>query len=283
MLFNSTDALLATVANGGHVQNANGYDIIFTSDSAGANKLNHEIESYNPATGQFIAWVQVPSVSHTSDTVIYLFYDNSNITTSQENKTAVWDTNYKGVWHLAENAANTTVHDSTSNGNTGTDSVNTSTMATTGQINGALLFQNANSDSITLTTNDTLHASSTLAFEAWVKLNSTPPRGDYGILSCFNSYEGGGFYNYAFLITNSGNNFQYRATNSSSGTYAPYGASVPLSTWTFLTATLDGSNITFYQNGSSDYSTPAVLGDSTAGSCYIGGFYASANNYFDGG
>src|ERR1700733_9172999 len=50
-LFNTTDALLASTANGGHVTNANGYDIIFTSDAAGTQKLNHEIESYNPTTG----------------------------------------------------------------------------------------------------------------------------------------------------------------------------------------------------------------------------------------
>jgi hypothetical protein len=61
VLFNTTDALLKTVANGGHVQNANGYDIIFTSDAAGTVKLNHEIEYYSPSTGQFVAWVRVPN------------------------------------------------------------------------------------------------------------------------------------------------------------------------------------------------------------------------------
>ena len=100
VLFNSTDPLLKTTANGGHVTNANGYDIIFTSDAAGAQPLPFEIESYSGSTGTLIAWVQVPTLSSATNTVIYLFYGNSSITTSQANQTAVWDSNFKGVWHL---------------------------------------------------------------------------------------------------------------------------------------------------------------------------------------
>jgi len=33
------------------VQNSSGYDIIFTSDAAGQNLLDFEIDNYNPATG----------------------------------------------------------------------------------------------------------------------------------------------------------------------------------------------------------------------------------------
>jgi Concanavalin A-like lectin/glucanases superfamily/Domain of unknown function (DUF2341) len=99
-LFSVTDPRLATAANGGHVANPNGYDLIFTSDPAGQIPLNYEMEQYNPATGQVIAWVQIPDLSHASDTVIYLFYGNPNISASQQNPTAVWDSNYGGVWHL---------------------------------------------------------------------------------------------------------------------------------------------------------------------------------------
>jgi hypothetical protein len=58
-LFNTTDAMLRNATTGGHVNSTNGYDIIFTSDAAGTQKLDHEIESYNPSTGQFIAWVRI--------------------------------------------------------------------------------------------------------------------------------------------------------------------------------------------------------------------------------
>ena len=82
-LFNTTDPLLATTAYNGHVASPNGYDIIFTSDAAGQNILNYEMEEYNPATGQVVAWVQIPLLSHTQDTVIYVWYGNASVTTLQ--------------------------------------------------------------------------------------------------------------------------------------------------------------------------------------------------------
>jgi hypothetical protein len=117
-LFNTTDAMLTNTTIGGHVTNASGFDIIFTCDAAGTQKLDHEIESYNYSTGQFIAWVRIPALSHTSNTVIYLLYGNSAITSSQENRTGVWDSNFKGVWHLP-NGSTLALNDSTSSGNSG--------------------------------------------------------------------------------------------------------------------------------------------------------------------
>ena len=133
-----TYSYLATVANGGKVQNSNGYDIIFTSDVAGANKLDHEIESYNATTGTVSFWIRIPALSHTADTVIYMQYGNSAITTSQENKTGVWDANFQAVWHLA--GSTLSAADSTSQGHSGT--INGAT-ATTGKIDGAANFSGA--------------------------------------------------------------------------------------------------------------------------------------------
>src|SRR4029077_23347 len=63
VLVNVTDPALKTVANGGHVANANGYDIGFYADSGGTTKLKWEVEKYNGTTGNLIAWVKIPSVS----------------------------------------------------------------------------------------------------------------------------------------------------------------------------------------------------------------------------
>lgn len=117
VLISGTYSYLATVANGGKVENGNGYDVIFTSDSDCSIKLNHEVETYNADSGAGNYWVKVPTVSHTSDdTVFYMCYGNASITTDQSNKAAVWDSSYKGVWHLP-NGTTLTVGDSTGNGN----------------------------------------------------------------------------------------------------------------------------------------------------------------------
>lgn len=116
VLISGTYSYLATIANGGNVQNANGYDVIFTSDAGCATKLDHEVETYTATTGAVTYWVRVPLLSHTNDTTIYLCYGNPAITTEQSNKTGVWDSNFKAVYHLNDQAANTTVFDSTVNG-----------------------------------------------------------------------------------------------------------------------------------------------------------------------
>lgn len=120
MLFSGTYAQLATVANGGQVTNANGYDIIFTSDALGLTVLNYERELYTAATGKVVFWVQVPSLSSSSDTVIYIWYGNSLISTDQSNATATWDSNFTAVMHLGDGATYTDGvigKDSTSNAN----------------------------------------------------------------------------------------------------------------------------------------------------------------------
>ncbi len=111
-----TDPTFETVANGGHVQQANGYDIVLTSDAAGANRLNWEVEKYDPVAGTWVAHVKIPSLSNTTDTVIYAFYGNPAITTNQATASAVWDANFTGVYHFAT-ITPTSVADSTSNAN----------------------------------------------------------------------------------------------------------------------------------------------------------------------
>jgi hypothetical protein len=143
-LFNTTDPLLKTQGNGGHVVNTSAFDAIFTSDPGGTQKLDHEIEYYNGATGQLIAWVRIPALSHLADTVIYMFYGNAAIAASQENKTGVWDANYSAVYHMADNAANTNVTDSTAK-HPATNQADTNTRSTPGQVDGALMF-NGSSD-----------------------------------------------------------------------------------------------------------------------------------------
>src|SRR5207237_9061487 len=67
-LVSGTDPALKTVANGGHVANANGYDIGFYADSGGTIKLKWEVEKYDGTNGNLIAWVKIPSVSSSTDT-----------------------------------------------------------------------------------------------------------------------------------------------------------------------------------------------------------------------
>src|SRR5674476_1687799 len=110
---------LRTVGNGGKVQNANGYDIYFYSDSALTTRIPAERELYNASTGQIVFWVK-STVTTATNKVIYIGYGDSGISTDPNTdgtygKTNVWDANYKGVWHLP-NGTTLTADDSTGNG-----------------------------------------------------------------------------------------------------------------------------------------------------------------------
>jgi hypothetical protein len=93
---------LRTIANGGKVWNANGYDVGFYAKSDCSGKLAWETEKYDAATGQVAYWVKVATVSHTTNTVFYLCYGSSSITSNQAAPTSVWDGNFLAVWHLAD-------------------------------------------------------------------------------------------------------------------------------------------------------------------------------------
>ena len=166
VLVSGTYPYLATVANGGQVQNANGYDIVFTSDAGGTSKLDYEVESYNPVTGALVAWVRTPTLSHTADTVIYLQYGSSIISASQQNKTGVWDSNYQMVQHLANGSS--MAADSSGSANNGSSS---SVTAVPGKIGAAGSF-NGSSSYITVPDSASLDSLTHLTAEAWVNFNS---------------------------------------------------------------------------------------------------------------
>ncbi len=100
VLFAETVSSLASSAYGGHVQNPNGYDILFTSDAAGMHKLNWEVESYDGASGAVVDWIQIPSLPHGVTTTIYMFYGNANVATDPSNRTATWDSTFTAVYHF---------------------------------------------------------------------------------------------------------------------------------------------------------------------------------------
>lgn len=114
MLFYGTYPYLATVANGGNVKSASGFDIVFSSDPNGVVLLDFERVSWDAVTGAVEFWVRVPALSHSVDTVIYLCFSDPAIVADLQDRPGVWDSNYVAVFHIG-----TTVdpQDSTANAN----------------------------------------------------------------------------------------------------------------------------------------------------------------------
>jgi hypothetical protein len=162
VLVSVTDPNLMSVANGGNVAQSNGNDILFTA-SDGATKLAHEIETYNPSTGQLIAWVSVPTLSPTVDTVLYVYYGNATVA-NQQNPAGVWSSNYEAVWHLP-NGTTLSGNDSTSNANNAV-SLNGSS-AGTGEIDGAASL-NGTSNYIQVSNSSSLNGWTQQTISLWI-------------------------------------------------------------------------------------------------------------------
>ncbi len=133
-----TYTYLKTVGNGGEVTDAQGDDVIFTSDSGCTTKLDHEVERYVASTGEVVYWVEVPSVATGSNTVIYMCYANASITSSQQAVAATWSNGFKRVYHCNDNAASTTVVDSLGISNAVEQLSNTSALTIAGHLDGGL-------------------------------------------------------------------------------------------------------------------------------------------------
>ena len=141
---NSTDLDLRTVTNGGKVENGNGYDIIFTDSTGSGTKLDHEIEKYDAVAGELVTHVRIPVLDYDDNTILYMYYGNDAITVSQENITAVWDSNFVMVQHLQEDpgpGGAGEIVDSTQYNNDGTAEASMLTEdQVAGQIDGSLDF-----------------------------------------------------------------------------------------------------------------------------------------------
>jgi hypothetical protein len=152
---------------------SNGYDILFTNSSVSwttgshTDKLAHEIERYNSSTGELIAWVNVTSLSSTTNTTIYMYYGNSLCTANRQNPTGVWDSNFVMVQHLNETAD--PHEDSTSYNNDGNESGGVNQSATEEKIDGADWFD-GNDDYVNCKNDSSLDFDNqNFTIEMWVK------------------------------------------------------------------------------------------------------------------
>jgi len=249
VLISGTYSYLATVANGGLVTSSSGYDIQFYSDSALTTALKFERVIWSASTGLCEFYVKVPTVSSSVDTVIYMAYGNSAVTTDQQDAANTWDSNYVGVYHMGDGSS-LNANDSTTNANNGTA---TSVSAASGQVGGAASF-NGSSSHIDIGSATSLQFTTAFTLSAWVKCNNfTTWRSILGKQAAggnpkpFDWYiQGSAPYDpptgrvTLYLGQGTGGNFHSSTT------------ALTANTWQMATATVNGASIKHYLNGAAD-------------------------------
>lgn len=236
VLVSANDNILSTTtSSGGHLLNANGFDLVFSTMPDCSFLLNWDTETIqNVGISTMNVWVNLPSISSATDTVFYMCYGNSAITSYQGISTMTWNSGYQGVWHLGNGTGTFNGNDSTVNANNG---VNTAVAAiSTGVVDGAGSFNGTSSllnvgnpTSLQITGNLTLSAYVNTAIGQEFTLGKT----------------NGTTYDYAmYRNTSKGLTFFYNAGLSKSSV-----ATIPDNAWTYETITVQGTTVSFYLNG----------------------------------
>jgi len=243
-----TDIGGSTGSSGG---SADGDHIYFT-DTDGTTKLNHEIESFTVSSGaaSMVAWVRVPSL--TAGKVIYIYY-GSDVPGGQQNPTGVWDSNYKGVWHLGEGSG-TTSYDSTSNNNDGTL---TSTTWQTGKVGNSLGFSGGTSN-LDLGSRPSLSMTTAVTVESWI---NTATVVGYNRIFVHSSLAASPWNEYC--LCQADNYIQFEMETSGSPAAVKTTTAHTTGTWYHVVGVYDGSNIRIYLNGAQSGSPTAKSGTIT--------------------
>jgi hypothetical protein len=267
----------------GNAQN-DGDDILFTS-SDGTTKLSHEIESYTGGTGTLAAWVKVPSLSSTTDTVIYMYYGNPSAASQQDADNA-WEGNFKAVWHHDHDFL-----DSTANNNDGTNSGSVNTAAKIGRAqdyDGSDDYVDVGSGS---SLDDAFAGGGTIS--AWIYPQGWGGSG-YGRVADKATTAGYHTNGWAFMVDNSaiaeGLRFA-RGFSTTRGGWDTPDNSIDLNTWQYVVTTYNEDSTSndpiIYINGvaqtlTEGYTPAGTAQADTASNMRIGNWGGGTNRTFDG-
>jgi hypothetical protein len=230
----------------GHVAQEDGGDIIFTD--ADGTQLAHEIEYFYRAGNQLVAWVDVPTVTSSERTVLYMYYGNA-FCENQQDSPAVWDSNYHGVWHLSELSGD--IVDSTGNGNDGTP-FNGPKYNVEGIIAGAMQFDGGSNQYISCGDQDSLDfKEGDFTLECWVKTAGTT---DQDILSKLEDFKGN--QGYALTLQSSGERMGALLYDGAQHKLDSGSAQINKDEWHYLVVTFDrDENGIYYCDGEVDQKT----------------------------
>jgi hypothetical protein len=274
---------------------SDGNDIVFRWDDGTCGGepckgLYHEIEEWNSSTGELVAWVRIPTLSSSSDTSIYMYYGNPNVSVASENPAGVWDPNYAAVWHLAEDPSISTdgdcgggtkeVCDSTSNDNDGETYglMISANLIADGQIGNALDLDGTE-DYIEWPLGNGLDITgNTLTLSGWAR---TPVGGVDDDEALINKI-GAAQYPYMLGMEDSVDP-TFDLTNArvyDGATLARINATaVPRGAWVYLVLRYDGQNVFSYVNGVQEGTPVALSGNITPGTAVYSGRRSDTRRY----
>lgn len=259
--------------------NANRMKIAVTT-SDGTTQCYVEIEEWSNANEEAWIWVKVPSITSTSDTDLYLYYDidhpNNSIYVGDPNSSPaenVWGNDFSLVTHMRDDPDTSHIRDSSDYDNDGTKSAaGEPVVATAGRISDAQSFDDSDVY-IDLGTDYSLDLRSTdFTIEAWIRPSSQTS--DWPIIYVVGDWE------LSLGIGQDSNRDKLEVWIDDNDIYAS-DSNVIYNQWNYVVLSWDGSQFQFYMDGDPDGSSSGsiyTLTDNT----YIGGVPGDASSRYIG-
>lgn len=265
---------LRTAANGGTVQNSNGYDIVF-SNADNTEALDFELVNYNPNSGNIKAWIKVPTLSANTDTDIKIFWNKSGVSTNPSTANT-WSNNYQSVWHFDDNVSDEL------GANNGTDN---GTSSAAGLLGNSRSFNNNNDNDDYVDVGNFDVSGSAITISGWLKADDFDTD-DGRILSKADGTSTNDHWFMLSTVDNSGMKLRFRLkTNGSTTTLVGNGGQLSAGTWYYANAVYDGSSMYLYLNDAQVGSTSKSgnISTNSAKDVFIGNNPPNGNNrQFDG-
>jgi len=262
---------------------------IAVTTSDGTTQCYVEIEKWDSSSEQAWLWVKVPSVSNTSNTDLYLYYDNDHANntayvddTNTGNSVNVWDSSFKMVQHMRDNTTSSIV-DSTSNDNDGTKTAaGEPAVTTSGKISDAQDFDGSNDyiDTVSSSSEMGIDSSNTMTVSAWV---NPDVNGDHQMFVIIQPSTGSGHAtDQVFFIADNNGDLEIGQWGGGSYDHTFSGISVDIGVWQHFVITYDGSTYRAYKNGNYEDSWTRAKNLNNAYVAFIGSSTAYAVHYFEG-
>ena len=240
----------------------------FSSDSVGATQLAQEVVHFKGVAGGVNSganaeiWVNVPSLSNTSDTTIYMWHGNPDATalvnTDPYGRNAVWTPNgdTSAVWHLDHtsfaNSVGITLWDGTNSG--ALDGTGSWTGSQSAKFDGTTTYINVNA----------LKVTPTITVSAIAQDQSSNQYGK--IISKTWHSNAAPYVEYALIVDNSYPRKSRTEIDTTSVQYTATGSAIATpNNFTWQAMTYDRTTLKLYQNGVLTASTSAGAGSGAIG------------------
>ncbi len=284
--------IIKTIANGGKINNTGTqsggnpqtmpFDLIVTSDAAGATKIPWEVEFFDGTAGTLILWAKVGTLTSATHAVIYVFLGDAAVNTQQNTGSFsvanVWDANFKAVFHLPAGALSTLrTNDSTVNAVNGTG-VNGPASLGAGQIDGAVALTGSSSQYIDA--GSSAMPTSPITVSAWINPSSITNATQQQVVS--KGYDGSNTQ-WEMYVAGGANVVRFDTFNGSVIGVASI-STISNGNWYHITGVYDGTTYRLYFNGTQNNTAVAAAPTATTNLTEIGAVDAKGvpSNFWNG-